>query len=115
MEWGRIALIDLYDCNEEKIRNKREIKRFVNQLCTEINMNKVGKTGIKRFGEGKLKGYSAMQFISTSSITIHCDEIDKRVFIDIFSCKNFDKNRMEKFSNQFFNAKKSKTRIIKRR
>ena len=31
-----------------------------------------------------------MQFIETSSITIHADEFSRRCFIDVFSCRGFD-------------------------
>jgi pimeloyl-ACP methyl ester carboxylesterase len=44
----------------------------------------------KRFGAGKLEGWSAMQFIETSSITIHADELSNRCFIDVFSCRPFN-------------------------
>jgi hypothetical protein len=37
-----------------------------------------------------LEGPSAMQFIETSSITIHADETAGRCFIDVFSCREFD-------------------------
>ena len=114
MKWGTLATINLYDCNEKKIKNKKEIKKFINQLCKKINMKKLGSTRIKRFGEGKLKGYSAIQFIQTSSITIHFDETENRAFIDIFSCKNFDEKRAEKFSREFFKAKKSKMKAFPR-
>ena len=31
-----------------------------------------------------------MQFIETSSITVHADEFSGRCFIDVFSCRPFD-------------------------
>ena len=34
-----------------------------------------------------------MQFIETSSITIHADEFGGRCFIDVFSCRPFDAER----------------------
>lgn len=64
-----------------------------------------GPTHIERFGSGTLEGYSAMQFIETSSITIHCDEVDKRAFIDIFSCKDFDSDTAKHFASDYFQAK----------
>jgi S-adenosylmethionine/arginine decarboxylase-like enzyme len=69
---------------------------------------------IERLGSGKLKGNSALQFIQTSSITIHTDEHLNRVFIDIFSCKEFDKNKAKIFSKNFFSAKKSNSKSLNR-
>jgi len=114
MEWGKLVIINLYNCDKEKIKNKKEIKLFIVELCKKINMRKFGPTRIKRFGEGSLKGYSAMQFLNTSSMTLHFDEEKDRAFIDIFSCKNFDSKVAEKFSKEFFKAEKSRKRILLR-
>jgi S-adenosylmethionine/arginine decarboxylase-like enzyme len=45
---------------------------------------------LDRFGDDELEGWSALQFIETSSITIHADEVFGRCFVDVFSCKPFD-------------------------
>jgi len=56
-----------------------------------------GKPVIDRFGDGTLEGVSGFLFIMTSSITIHCDEVNNQVFIDIFSCKPFNPEASLKF------------------
>jgi S-adenosylmethionine/arginine decarboxylase-like enzyme len=114
MFWGKLGTINLYECNPEKISNKKNIREFVKKLTKEINMKPYGACKVKRFGEGDLEGYSAIQFIETSSITLHFDEIEDRAFIDIFSCKDFDVSKAEKFSKEFFEAKKSNSRTIVR-
>ena len=48
---------------------------------------------IERFGVGALEGWSALQFIETSSITVHADEVCGRCFVDVFSCRAFDGER----------------------
>ena len=45
---------------------------------------------IERFGDDELEGWSALQFIETSSITLHADEVFGRCFVDVFSCRPFD-------------------------
>ena len=115
MIWGILAAINLYDCDRNILRNKKEIKRFLKNLCKEIDMKEKGSTKIKRFGKGQLKGYSAIQFIETSSITIHFDEQHNRAFIDVFSCKRFSGRKVERFSKEFFKAKKSKIKILVRK
>lgn len=114
MKWGKVVIIDLYGCNEKYIRNKSKIEEFVTSLCKRIKMERLGPTNIKRFGKGNLKGYSAIQFIQTSSITMHFDETENRAFIDIFSCKNFDSKIAEKFSREFFEAQRSKRKLFLR-
>ena len=111
MEWGKLAAINLNSCNN-KIKNKKEIKRFIHLLCKGINMEKVGPTRVKRFGKNKLEGYSAFQFIETSSVTCHFDEIQNRAFIDIFSCKNFDAKKATDFAKEFFGAKGAQLKLL---
>jgi len=114
MKWGKLVTVDLKDCNEKYIRDKSKIKEFVTKLCKRLEMKRAGPTKIKRFGKDELKGYSVIQFIQTSSITIHFDEKENRAFIDIFSCKNFNSKMAEKFSKEFFDAQISKKRILLR-
>lgn len=102
-DWGKLAIIDLKNCNF-KIKSPEKIKKFVFELCESIGMERHGPLHIDRFGEGDLEGYSCMQFLKTSSITVHFDELKSRAFIDIFSCKDFDENGALNFSKKFFEA-----------
>ena len=111
MGWGKLTIMNLYECNE-KIRNKKEIKTFIHKLCALIEMKKVGPTRVKKFGKGDLKGYSAFQFIETSSITCHFDEIQNRAFIDVFSCKDFNAQKTTNFAKEFFGATNTKVKLL---
>ena len=59
-------------------------------LIAAIGTRAYGALMIDRFGDDELEGWSAMQFIETSSITIHADEVFGRCCIDVFSCRPFD-------------------------
>ncbi len=48
-------------------------------------------------------GISAVQFIKTSSIVLHSFDKTKQVFIDISSCRKFDKRKAKNFTENFFN------------
>lgn len=85
------------------------MKEFVLALCKEIDMKPHGEPLIEKFAEGSLEGYSVLQFIETSSITIHFDDkMGDRAFIDIFSCKYFDASVAATFCQNFFEAKGAK-------
>src|SRR3989344_6589593 len=103
--WGRSASIDLHGCDPESVKSPAAIRRFVKALAKELKMHLVGPAEIKRFGHGKLRGYSMMQFIETSTITAHFDEKGKRAFIDIFSCKTYSSNKVAQFCKKYFKAK----------
>ena len=112
--WGLSAIINLYECDSNLIKNPKIIKDFIVELCDFIKMERQGDVLIDRFGEGKLEGYSVMQFIQTSSITAHFDEEKNRAFIDIFSCKKFDSKQALEFCRLFFKAKDIKMTVIER-
>ncbi len=102
-----VAVISLYHCHPRYIKTPKIIRRFIVTLCKKIEMKRHGPTLVERFAEGPLEGCSAMQFIETSSVTVHFDETENRAFIDIFSCKYFNPRVAEKFAKSFFKARRS--------
>lgn len=112
--WGLHASIDLYDCDPMLIKSFPDIKRYVKELCLEIDMERHGETLVERFAEGYYEGVSMMQFIETSSVTAHFDENENRAFLDIFSCKFFDGKKALEFSKKFFKASRHKIRMMYR-
>ena len=88
--WGMLAAIDLAGCRRSRLEDPNSIRAFVPSVIEAIGMRAHGPLRLERFGEGELEGWSAMQFIETSSITIHADEVSGRCFIDVFSCRGFD-------------------------
>jgi len=60
------------------------------------------------------QGTSAVQFILTSSIVIHALDQLKSVYINVFSCKDFDPKVAEKFSVEWFVAGDCSARFIER-
>ena len=60
------------------------------------------------------KGTSAVQFILTSNITIHTLDLLRAAYVNIFSCKQFDKKEAEKITKEWFGAKKCRSIFIER-
>jgi S-adenosylmethionine/arginine decarboxylase-like enzyme len=87
--WGMLAAIDLHGCDPARIADPDSIRRFVPRVIDAIGMQAHGPLMLDRFGDDELEGWSALQFIETSSITVHADETWGRCFVDIFSCKPF--------------------------
>ena len=90
LPWGMLAAIDLHGCEQSRLEDPDTLRRFVPGLINAIGMRAHGPLMLERFGDGELEGWSAMQFIETSSITVHADEVCGRCFVDVFSCKPFD-------------------------
>ena len=90
LPWGMLAAIDLHGCERSRLEDPDTLRRFVPSLINAIGMRAHGPLRLERFGDGELEGWSAMQFIETSSITVHADEVCGRCFVDVFSCRPFD-------------------------
>lgn len=88
--------IDAGKCLPVAIRSEDHIRCFTKKLVKEIDMTAYGDAQIVMFGEGNKKGYTLSQLITTSNITAHFCEQDNCFFIDIFSCKPFDKEVAKK-------------------
>ena len=100
--WGILAAIDPHDCDPEKLADPDVIRRFVPSVIDAIGMRAHGGLHLERFGDGDLEGWSAMQFIETSSITLHADEVLRRCFVDIFSCRPFDSGVAAEIAVEYF-------------
>lgn len=108
--YGKELILDLHDCDASKF-TRHYIQKFFGLLCEKINMDacKVSWWDYenchpkeKDKAPAHLKGTSAIQFISTSNITIHTLDDLKCVYLNIFSCKKFSEDIACKFSQEYF-------------
>jgi len=113
-KYGYELIMDLYGCDIKVLTSKKKLQQYVDKLCRLIKMKKFGKTLIPYFGDkaAYTKGYSLVQLIETSSITGHFSDLWETAYINIFSCKGYDHKKAKKFTKEFFQAKKVKTRFI---
>jgi S-adenosylmethionine/arginine decarboxylase-like enzyme len=119
--YGFELILDLHDCDVSTF-NRKSIKAYFIKLCTAIDMKRCKMHFWDDFGVPKeerqtsphTKGTSAVQFILTSNITIHTLDILKTVYVNIFSCKPYDKEIAEKLTIDWFKAKTCRSNFIER-
>ena len=107
--FGKEYILDLHGCSGI---TEEMLKGYVYKLCEIIDMERYGECQIIWFGNPPVEGYSLLQFITTSSITGHFTE--EAAYINVFSCKEFDIEIVEKFTKEWFNAKDVNARLIER-
>ncbi|OGZ32537.1 MAG: hypothetical protein A3H02_00125 [Candidatus Niyogibacteria bacterium RIFCSPLOWO2_12_FULL_41_13] len=120
--YGKELILDLHECNQQKFK-RRTIKKFFIKLCNLIDMQRAElywwddySLPVKeRQTEPHLKGTSAVQFIMTSNITIHTLDILKSVYLNIFSCKDFNANEAAEFSRKFFEGRIASKIVVNRK
>ncbi len=119
--YGFELIMDLHDCDASKF-NRKSLRKYFAKLCKAIDMERcelyfwddVGVPPEERQTSPKTKGTSAVQFILTSTIVIHTLDLLKAAYINIFSCKPFDKQVAEKLTKEWFGAKECRSHFIER-
>ena len=113
--YGMELIIDMHECDTSTFTKENLSKYFI-ELCKLIDMKRHGQPMFWHDDSNTphLKGVSAIQFIETSNIVVHALELLKTVFVNIFSCKEFNTKTAEDFTKNFFKAKKVNVRVIER-
>lgn len=109
--YGKELILDLKDCDPQ-LFTRNSIRLFLSDLCEEIGMeacdlhfwDDLDTPEGEKETEPHLVGTSAIQFIKTSNITIHTLDILKTVYLNVFSCKDFDDDVAAKFAEEWFNG-----------
>ncbi len=109
--YGKELIIDLHDCNVDKF-NRKALRKYFKELCILIDMQRAklvfwDDMGVPEEEKQTLphtKGTSAIQFILTSNITIHTLDMLGAVYINIFSCKDFDHKAALDFTKMYFQS-----------
>lgn len=115
--FGQELILNLYECNLEKLASKIHLEAFIITLCDDvIKMKRFGEALIPHFGHDNplTSGFSLVQLIETSSVTGHFSESARSVYLNIFSCAHFDPEKTAQFCINFFEAKKSDIFLVKR-
>ncbi len=100
--YGQELILDLHECKNLDI----DTQDFCEELADLVNMQ------IEDFHRWESEpgeemdpltyGQSAIQFILTSNITIHILPLLGNVYINLFTCKEFDKDIAVKFCEHYF-------------
>ena len=73
-----------------------------------------GEPLVKHFGEGNKSGYTLVQLIETSNICAHFVEETDDIYLDVFSCKKFDPDTVERVVKRYFNPATSAKLFLNR-
>lgn len=103
--WGHHLILDCGGCDRDKITDRNLIDRWIRDLVKRIDMVAHGEPVIEFNGAYPNHcGYSVVQIITTSSITAHFIDNLNQVYLDVFSCKDFDVNIIRDCMKEYFNV-----------
>ncbi len=112
--WGYHLVANFGRCNPRMIRCRSNIVDFANTLVKKIDMVPFGEPQVQHFGHGNKAGFTLVQLIETSNITAHFVEETNDLYLDVFSCKNFDKIDVHHMVEVFFEPSSANMLLIKR-
>ncbi|MBU0574287.1 MAG: S-adenosylmethionine decarboxylase [Candidatus Margulisbacteria bacterium] len=110
---GSHLMLDCFGCLKEKLQDGAYIHQALETLTKKMQMNKIRDPYVFRY-DGKSEdehGISGILLIEESHITIHSFPKKQHVFVDIFSCRDFDTNLAINFLVNSFEAKDHKVEI----
>ena len=119
--YGIELILDLHDCDSSTF-NRRTITKYFVELCFLIDMERCKLSwwddhrvhSDEQQTEPHLKGTTAVQFILTSNIVIHTLDLLGAVYVNIFSCKDFDPEVAADFTANWFKGKIVNSQVIDR-
>ena len=120
-KYGEEVILDLHSCDPATF-NRSTIEKFMINLCDSLGMKRcdlhfwddVGVPEDQRQTEPHLKGTSAIQFITTSNVTIHTLDLLKSVYLNVFSCRNVDEDVVRRVARAHFAGRVKQCRKVVR-
>ena len=113
--WGKHLIIDAKGCDLTKVTDTEYIKDFTKELVVEIDMIPHGEPQLVHFAEGSDKaGWTVIQLIQTSSIIGHFLDHNGDLYLDVFSCKEYEEETVVNLLKSWFRPEEVHSRIIMR-
>ena len=112
--WGKHLVLDVAGCSPKMISCPIVIGNFTRDLVKRIDMKAYGEPQIVMFGTGNKKGYTLIQLIETSNIAAHFVEENNSMYLDVFSCKDFDAAIVKDVVKEYFDGQRFSSRVFLR-
>ncbi len=117
MPWYHM-LLDLHGCRRDALEDVRLVEETLRKLSDMMETRIIAGPVVVHYvgGEGSPSGQGVSGFVvvAESHIAIHTDITTDYVSVDVYSCKEFDQERVERFLVELFQAKQVERRFMVR-
>ena len=102
--WGYHLTLDCSNCDRDKIKDEQHVKDFIKELMVRIDMKPIGDTRVEYTAAEfpDKAGLTAVQIIVTSTIVAHFIDSTGDLYLDVFSCKQFDIETVVNTVDEYF-------------
>lgn len=114
--WGYHLILDCGHCNTLKMSDYKNVNAWIRQLVKDIDMQPIGDPRIEYTAADfpDKAGFTVVQIIVTSSIVAHFVDGLGQIYLDVFSCKEFDPTVVEQSMKDYFDCNKSRKYFLTR-
>ena len=117
MAWHHLML-DLYGCRPEALADKGLVRRVFEELSRILKLKMITEPVITYYsGESSSpsgEGVSGFVIVAESHLSIHTDLRTGFASIDVYSCKEFDSEVVERYLIEVFGAERVERRFFLR-
>lgn len=112
--FGTELQLDLGNCDPAIIRIPGELVSWAQLLAEKIEMKWYGRPIEQHFGNEHVRGWTVIQLIETSNISVHANDDNLSAFVNVFSCRPFDTEQATEFTVSFFGARAYRATVAHR-
>lgn len=114
--WGYHLILDVSGCSKKLMSDRENVYNWMKTLVKDIDMEPVGEPKIEYTAANDINkaGFTAVQIIITSSIVAHFIDATEQIYIDVFSCKQFNTDIVQHSIKNWFDAKRMRVFFITR-
>jgi S-adenosylmethionine/arginine decarboxylase-like enzyme len=98
--WGFHAIMDCANCNSAKITDLSNISAWLVDVLQKTNLTSVGTATVVATDAG----YTAVQILTTGTITAQFVDVHNQVYIDVFSNTEYNPVELETSIKTFFDV-----------
>jgi S-adenosylmethionine/arginine decarboxylase-like enzyme len=106
--WGYHLVLDCGQCDAGKMKDFDTVDTWIRKLVKDIDMEPIGEPRIEYTAAEfpNKAGFTVVQVIVTSSITAHFVDNLGQIYLDVFSCKPFAPEVVERSMQETFGCNK---------
>ena len=114
--FGPHLMLDLRQCNEEKLKDYNLVFDVLHDLPGKIGMTKITQPYVFPYSGlvPEDKGLTGTVIIAESHISVHTFQEKDYCFVDVFSCKNFDVDFAAEYLVNAFESKEYDKHVVSR-
>jgi deoxyhypusine synthase len=111
---GNHLVIEGFECNPEKLDKPELVKTVINEIANMLGMKRISETVVVKHAARRKEesGITGFVIIAESHISVHTYPLKGYVAVDVFSCREFDLDRVADYVKKRFDIRNIEKRTF---